>query len=260
MKKNTNISALFLIFISHLFLFIETQSEIDDDSALKALTCVSIVTQKYKKGEEEPTSYSPIVLSCYMKITTEQARKALADLEEGMDELGPDEIEALTDLDNLKDFSDEEIRQKSEELEKTIQEFQKIDEDYEKSQQDELEELIDDDEDEGNDDDYYGDEDDEFERDRKKKISKKGILNLIKKGFTSLFSVLGSIWYAIFFLIGLYFFLMAMRKSSEDIDKSKNKKTEDIKDDNKNKDDNKDENDKSKENDKEIEKDKAKTE
>ena len=255
MKKNINILAFFLIHISNLLLFVETQ--IDDESALKALSCVSLVTQKYKVGEEEPTSYSPIVLSCYVKITTEQAKRVLNGMEEDIDELDPEEIEALTDLDNLKELSEDEIKQKSEELEKTIQEFQKIDQEYEKDYEDEMMDYDDD----GYIDDY-DDDDDEFGINKKKKLSKKGILGLVKKGFSGLFKVASSVWYAIFILICLYFLLMAFRKTSEEMDKVKKKekddKKEDIKDDNKNNGENEKEDNKNKEKDKEKNKEQEK--
>ena len=252
MKKITNLIGIFPIYILNLLLFVQTQFE--DESALKALSCVSIVTQKYKVGEEEPTSYSPIVLSCYIKITEEQARKVLAGIEEGIDALEPYEIDELTDVDSLRDIPQDEIKQKSEELENTIKEFQKLDEDFSKMHGKEMGDYDDDEDDEYDDDDY--EDDDEF--DTKNKVSKKGIFKLIKKGISNLFKVFGSIWYVIFFLIGLYFFLMALRKSSEDLEKINKKKSDDKENENKieNEEDKKEE--KEKEKSKEIDKEKEK--
>ena len=198
---NTKLSLL-EIFLLNLFFLVNAKN--DELSALKALSCVSIVTQKYHKGEDEPNSYSPIVLACYIKITEEQAQKVLGSLEEGEIPLEPYEIDELIDVKSLKDIPENELMKKSEELESTIKEFQKYDEEF-----NDLKER-------GNpefEDDYEGD--DYEETYKYNKMSKKGFFDLIKRGISELFSVAGAIWLTLLFLIILYLLLMMTRKAVE---------------------------------------------
>ena len=119
---------LFTILLLNLFLLI--QNQLDDLTAIKALSCVNIVTQKYKKGEDEPNAYSPIVLACFIKITDEQAQRVISNIEEGINALDQEEIEDLTDVNSLVKFPKEEIEEKAELLENTIKEFQKLDDEF----------------------------------------------------------------------------------------------------------------------------------
>ena len=172
MKKNTNKLALFLIYLLNLFLYVNTQ--IDDEPTLKALTCVSIVSQHLGAGEGEYNSYSQNVLSCYIKITIEQARKVLTGIEDEIEPLDQEEIDALLDTEDLKDFSDNEIKKKTKELEKTIEKLEKLNENFAKLyEDDEMVDNDDDGDDDGDDeyDDDYGDGDDEYGIRRKKRVS-----------------------------------------------------------------------------------------
>jgi hypothetical protein len=114
-----------LLLIFELNLFLLTNLHIDEEVALKALSCVAIVTHNFKNGEGAPKYYSPIVLSCFMKITEEQAQSVLAGIENGEISLTQDEIGELTNVESLKDFPEGEIKQKSELLESAMREFQK---------------------------------------------------------------------------------------------------------------------------------------
>ena len=113
----------FVIILLNLCLLIQCQ--LDDIRAIKAFSCVNIVNSKYKKGENEPNIYSPIVLTCFIKITEEQAKRVISGIEEGLPALEPEEIEELTNFNSLADIPEKEIKQKSELLENTIKEFQK---------------------------------------------------------------------------------------------------------------------------------------
>ena len=230
---------LFIFLLLNLLSYI--QSQLDDLAAIKALSCVSIVTQKYKKGQDEISSYSPYVLTCFIKITEEQAQRVLSSLEEGINPLDSEELEELTDVNSLRDIPQDEIKEKSELLENTIKVFQKLDDEF-----DNLKEGNNPEDEDFNDDDY----DDEFGNDinNNNKISKKGIFGLFKKGINGIFNVASSIWYAIFILIIIYFILMLARKTSDESENKNinneldNKKTEkeinNDKKDNKNKDEN----------------------
>ena len=200
---------LFTILLLNLLLLV--QSQIDDLIAIKALSCVNIVTQKYKKGEDEPNAYSPIVLACFIKITDEQAQRVISSLEEGTNPLDQEEIEDLTNVNSLSKFPKEEIDEKVELLENTIREFQKLDDDYGNLKEGKNPEFEDYDDDYEYDDDIY-----DYNINNNKTLSKKGLIGLFKKGISGIFSVAGSIWYAIFILILIYFILMLFRKTSNE--------------------------------------------
>ena len=83
---------------------------------------------------------------------------------------------------------------------------------------------------------------------------------MIKKGFRGSFNAAGSIWLAVIILIGVYFLLLAFRKTSDEISKVEKKKKDDIKEDVKDDNKNNTENEiaKNKDNDKEINKENEK--
>ena len=121
---------LWLIFLFDLFLIVRAQME--DENAMKVFSCINIVTSKnFKTGEMEPSYYSPIVLTCFFKIKKEQVQKILSSLGEEEDPLDPDELKELTNVDGLKDYSEEEVKKKQAELDSIVREFQRIDEEYE---------------------------------------------------------------------------------------------------------------------------------
>ena len=202
---------LLLIFILNLFLL--TNLHIDEEVALKALSCVTIVTHNFKNGEGEPNYYSPIVLSCFMKIIEEQAQNILAGIENGEISLTQDEIAELTNVESLKDFPEDEIKQKLELLESAIREFQKLDEEYSELKEGREPNY-----------DYDNDYDDDFEGfDNNNKPSKKGIFNLIIRGIQELFNTIGALWYIIFILIILFLILLLIRKTTDLDNNIKNK-------------------------------------
>ncbi len=201
---NMKLTSLFIILLN-LFLSINTQ--FNELTALKALSCVSLVTQKYRKGEEEPSHYSPIVLACFMKITEEQAQRIISGIEEGNIPLEPSEVDDLTDVERLKDYPQEEIEEKSQMLENTIKEFQKLDEEIEGLNENKYPENED-----------YDDDDYDYEYsdvNKNRKMSASGFFGLIKDGIGSFFSIAGGIWYAFFTLIIIYLILLIVRKSNE---------------------------------------------
>ena len=55
MKIKISNFQLFLIFLLNLFLLVNLH--VDEEVALKALACVTIVTQNFKNGEGEPNYY-----------------------------------------------------------------------------------------------------------------------------------------------------------------------------------------------------------
>ena len=213
------INSKFLSFLLILLnLFYSINNQFNEQAALKAISCVSVVTNKFRKGEDEPNRYSPIVLACFMKITEDQAHRVLSGLEEGEIPLEPYEIDELTNVEKLKDYPQEEVEQNAELLETAIKDFQKFDEEFDSAKENRYSENEDYDQDYDDDDD-----DDDFSQiNRNNKMSTKGFFGLIKNGVGELFSVAGGIWYTFFILIIIYLMLMIVRKSN---DLEKNVKT-----------------------------------
>ena len=124
-----------IMILSLLFLnlFLLIQNIIDDETTMRALSCVSVITHKYK-GQDSPdaTLYSPPMLSCFIKISLDQSQEILENLESGVIPLEPEEIDELTNVESLKEFPQDVLKKKSQELEKAIKEFQKYDEDFNK--------------------------------------------------------------------------------------------------------------------------------
>ena len=195
---------ILLIIISNSFIL--GQGQLNEMNALKALCCTNIVTQKFAEDGEKPSAYSPYVLVCFMKISEEQVHDLLSNLEEGKNSLTKEDILELIDMNSLNNFSEEEIKRKSEELESIMEELQKLDENY--SKENELN-------DNNYDDEYYDDEDYNYDSNNTYKFSIKNIFGLIKKGMKGFFNEAYSIWYAFLILVILYISLKIIRKFSD---------------------------------------------
>ena len=183
---------LFLLYILNPFIF--CQIVLNDEADLKALSCASIVTHKYKNKEDGPSAYSPLVLACFIKISEKQAYDFLSNLDIGINSLTKEEIEELIDVNILQDFSEEEINQKSKELENSIQEFYQKDQDFTKENKD-------------YDNNYINDK-----NNIRLSSEIKNIIDLIIKGIKTIFIEVNCIWHVILILVILYNSLMIIRK------------------------------------------------
>ena len=73
---------LLFILLFNLLLFVK--SELDEDTYIKALDCVSEITERYKHGGEgQENIYSPTMLSCFIKISPDQAQEILSNMDQG---------------------------------------------------------------------------------------------------------------------------------------------------------------------------------
>ena len=215
-----------------LFIFFKYIScELEEENMIRAFSCLNIISKKLN-GEEEAlsNSYSPYMLSCFIKITNEQMQTLLSGIEEGNEELNSlteDEIEQLTDFESLKDIPENELKKYSSKLKKTMKKLEKMNKEMKEGKDIEDRELniLDDDDnyDDGDidydDDDYddYDDDDDDDDYSSLEKKSKRGkgffriLFRAIKKFFNN-----SNLWFAFLFLIIVYFLLLAMRKSFEE--------------------------------------------
>ena len=149
-KNKSKISQLLFI-LFNFFLLVQShkdESPLDDETSMKALSCLNVVSQNVKvNNAPQPTIYSPEMLACFMKISDDQAESIFANLQSGVMPLDDEEVAELTNVESLKKFPSEEINQKSKELEKAIEEFKKFDEDFTHLKERKLNENSDDDED-----------------------------------------------------------------------------------------------------------------
>lgn len=110
------------ILLKYILLFISivlsNQSELESIQKLSFLSCSKIINQKF---QEKPSQeiLSNHLLSCFIKISQEQAQKILYSEENS---LSSKEIDDLIDIENLKNFSEEELKIKSDLIQKLLQE------------------------------------------------------------------------------------------------------------------------------------------
>ena len=192
----------FLIFLASLSLIF---SKMDEITIFKALVCVNIITTRHQKEDLEPNTLSPLILSCYIKISEEQIHRLTEGIEQGSDiPLSDEEIDYLMDIESLKDLPENEVRRKGDELENAIKEFQKMQEGYGET----------------GDDDGYDDGDDDYDYEDygegpRNNISSIGFFRLIKKGIINLSEIFFGSWYIIGILVLFYILLLEIRRNND---------------------------------------------
>jgi len=212
-----------------LFIFFKYIScELEEENMLRAFTCLNIISKKLN-GEEEAlsNSYSPYMLSCFIKITNEQMQTILSGIEEGNEELNSlneDEIEQLTDVESLKNMPEKELKKYSSKLEKIMKNLEKMNKEMKEGKDiddRELNILDDDNYNDGDydvDDDDYDDYDDDEDIDYsnpKKSPKERGFLRILFRAIKKFFNN-SNLWFSFLFLIIVYFLLLAMRKTFEE--------------------------------------------
>ena len=124
-----------IILLFNLFLF--TKCQVYSENTRKAFACMSVINSKNRGGGNPDSNlYSPVMLACFSKITHEQMERVLSELNQDMqgmnqqimDALEPEEIDDLVNVDSLKNKSDKELKKIRNNLEKGIKEFQQMDE------------------------------------------------------------------------------------------------------------------------------------
>ena len=186
----------FFFFILCISLLVLILSKSDELSILKALACVNIITSRHQNEEKDPSTLSPKILTCFIKISDEQISKLLDNIEQGLDiSLTEDEINNLMDIDSLKDLPQDEVKQKGEQLEEAIKEFQKTQGEYNS-------------EDNNGYDEAYDDEDDDYDYE----------------------DYDGPSWYIICILVVFYLLLLEIRRNNHNENKIKEEKEKDKKD------------------------------
>ena len=200
--------SLFVILLINFISLIISQFE--NDSMSKAIACMSVISQKYKGKEPDPSIYSTMMLKCFITIKDSQSKKLLLGIETGSGSLSKSEIDKLTDYESLKDMNPNELRKKSQELEKAIKGFKKLQDEFTGGMRDS--DSGDYDEDDYDDEGFSG-----------KSPSRINFFSLIPKGIFGFFNVFNNYLSLFLVFIILYFGLLMLRKIN-DSERKMNKK------------------------------------
>ena len=109
----------YILILINILLF--SQSEIEARSKMMVLSCSKLLNQKHLEKSETET-ISKMMLSCFMKITQDEAQKIFNAKEDSIP-LKSEEIEELLNTNNLKDFSKEKIKFNKDLLDKFLKEI-----------------------------------------------------------------------------------------------------------------------------------------
>ena len=96
----------YILILINILLF--SQSEIEARSKMMVLSCSKLLNQNQKE-KSLPETFSKKMLSCFIKISQEQAQKIFYAKEDSIP-LKSEEIKELLNINNLKDFSEEKLK------------------------------------------------------------------------------------------------------------------------------------------------------
>ena len=109
----------YILILINILLF--SQSEIEARSKMMVLSCSKLLNQKHLEKSETET-ISKMMLSCFMKITQDEAQKIFNAKEDSIP-LKSEEFEELLNTNNLKDFSKEKKKFNKDLLDKFLKEI-----------------------------------------------------------------------------------------------------------------------------------------
>ena len=198
-----NIKLIIILLSTQILVFIVC--ELDDESILRAFSCITMLTQKFQNQKPEPSVFSPLMLTCFIKIKEEELQKILSNIESGKNVLTSKEIEDLTDLNYLKNVPKEEMIEKSKELENAIKTFNLKDKNN-------LINIL----------------NNKLSNKNNKSLIK-SFLIMIKNGLFIVYKNVNNLWGYLLIIIGFYFILMKVRKylhlkKIQQIEKAKKKR------------------------------------
>ena len=110
----------FTILLISFFLF--SQSQLESRSKMMVLSCSKLLNQNQKE-KSLPETFSKKMLSCFIKISQEQAQKIFYAKENSIP-LKSEEIKELLNINNLKDFSEEKLKYNQDLLNKFLKEIE----------------------------------------------------------------------------------------------------------------------------------------
>ena len=115
----------FIIFkytILLISILLSSQSELKARSKMMVLSCSKLLNQNQKE-KSLPETFSKKMLSCFIKISQEQAQKIFYAKEDSIP-LKSEEIKELLNINNLKDFSEEKLKYNKDLLNKFLKEIE----------------------------------------------------------------------------------------------------------------------------------------
>ena len=110
----------YTILLISILLF--SQSELKARSKMMVLSCSKLLNQNQKE-KSLPETFSKKMLSCFIKISQEQAQKIFYAKEDSIP-LKSEEIKELLNINNLKDFSEEKLKYNKDLLNKFLKEIE----------------------------------------------------------------------------------------------------------------------------------------
>jgi len=113
--------SIFKYTILLISILLSSQSDLKARSKMMVLSCSKLLNQKHLEKSETET-ISKMMLSCFMKITQDEAQKIFNAKEDSIP-LKSEEIEELLNTNNLKDFSKEKIKFNKDLLDKFLKEI-----------------------------------------------------------------------------------------------------------------------------------------
>ena len=114
--------SIFKYTILLISILLSSQSELKARSKMMVLSCSKLLNQNQKE-KSLPETFSKKMLSCFIKISQEQAQKIFYEKEDSMP-LKLDEINELFNINNLKDFSEEKLKYNKDLLNKFLKEIE----------------------------------------------------------------------------------------------------------------------------------------
>ena len=114
--------SIFKYTILLISILLSSQSELKARSKMMVLSCSKLLNQNQKE-KSLPETFSKKMLSCFIKISQEQAQKIFYAKEDSIP-LKSEEIKELLNINNLKDFSEEKLKYNKDLLNKFLKEIE----------------------------------------------------------------------------------------------------------------------------------------
>ena len=114
--------SIFKYTILLISILLSSQSELKARSKMMVLSCSKLLNQNQKE-KSLPETFSKKMLSCFIKISQEQAQKIFYAKEDSIP-LKSEEIKELLNINNLKDFSEEKLKYNQDLLNKFLKEIE----------------------------------------------------------------------------------------------------------------------------------------
>ena len=114
--------SIFKYTILLISILLSSQSDLKARSKMMVLSCSKLLNQNQKE-KSLPETFSKKMLSCFIKISQEQAQKIFYAKEDSIP-LKSEEIKELLNINNLKDFSEEKLKYNKDLLNKFLKEIE----------------------------------------------------------------------------------------------------------------------------------------